>query len=217
MKISVIITAGGVGKRMGADQPKQFIALKGTPILIHTVSRMVSALPTAEFFLTLPVDYMEEGRRLLDQFGFSSISIIEGGVERFDSIKNALVHCQGEIIAVHDGVRPFVSDETISNLIEAAKLHQCAIPYMLINDSMRQLKGEESKIVARKEYVTVQTPQCFDAKILKEAYEQTYSDVFTDDASVVEQLGYTIQLVPGNAENIKITTPFDLKVAELFV
>lgn len=217
MKVSVIITAGGVGKRMGAGMPKQFITLKGKPILIYTIERFVAVLPDAQFLLTLPEDYIEEGQQLLQSYQLNNVQVLAGGVERFDSIKNALVHCTGDVIAVHDGVRPFVSAETILNLIKTAETSQCAIPFMVVNDSMRKLEGDNSKIVARKDYVTVQTPQCFDAQILKEAYEQEYSEVFTDDASVVEQLGYTIQLVPGNAENIKITTPFDLKVAELFI
>ncbi len=217
MKVSVIITAGGIGKRMGAIQPKQFLTLKDKPILIHTIERFKATLPNAEFFLTLPQDYIEAGNRLLVLFGINNVTVIAGGKERFDSIKNALYFCTGEVIAVHDGVRPFVSSECILNLIEVAYTTKTAVPFLVINDSMRQLSGDESYIVPRDNYVTVQTPQCFESDLLKQAYANPYSVNYTDDASVVEAFGYPITLVAGNVENIKITTPFDLKIAELFV
>lgn len=217
MNVSVIITAGGIGQRMGAKQPKQFIALNDKPILIYTIECFQEALPDAQFILTLPQAFISFGEQLLETHAIKNVLCIAGGKERFHSISNALALCTGEYIAVHDGVRPFVSKVTIEALLKAAFVHKAAIPFLEINDSLRKVKDGTNVIVPRNEYVTLQTPQCFEANLLKEAYKQKFSVQFTDDASVVEQAGNTIFLVPGNPENIKITTPFDLEIAKLFI
>ncbi len=217
MKLSVIITAGGVGKRMGTQQPKQFLALNGKAILVHTLERLQGFLPHAEFVLTLPESHLEVGRELLDLHAIQGVKIVAGGRERFHSIQNALVHCHGDFIAIHDGVRPFVHQDTLERLVDAAKIYHAAIPVLPIHDSLRYVNEGKSGLVDRGKYVRVQTPQVFAAKLLQNAYKQPFSKDFTDDASVVENDGHAIHLVPGNPENIKITTPFDLKLAELFV
>lgn len=215
---TIIITAGGIGTRMQSDVPKQFLVIDDQPVLMHTLRRFYSFDPKIQIILTLPSDWISYWKELLEKYQCDiPHQIVEGGKERFDSIKNALRMSQGNLIGVHDGVRPFVSKKTISECFLTAEKVGAAIPYLPIHESMRQISGETSVGVNRVEFVTVQTPQCFQREILLNAYEQSFKNSFTDDASVVESNGGKITLVLGNQENIKITTPNDIKIAELFV
>lgn len=214
MTQTIIITAGGIGKRMGTSIPKQFIELNGLPILMHTIQRFYSANPSFEIIVVLPDAHIKYWKELIDKHQFVlSHQIVEGGKERFFSIKNGLKYATGELIGIHDGVRPFVSLEVIEKTYELAKINGTAIPVVNLKESMRQIDKNNSIAVDRSKFKIVQTPQCFKADIIQNAYLQPYSSQFTDDASVVELTGYKINLVDGNDENIKITTPMDLKLA----
>jgi 2-C-methyl-D-erythritol 4-phosphate cytidylyltransferase len=215
---SIIITAGGIGKRMGADQPKQFLELLGRPVLIHTLERLHRYAPQSQFVVTLPEQYIEDWESLCAQFGCSiEHTIVAGGQERYHSIRNAIKACTGDIILVHDGVRPLVSKATIDRLLEAATTHPAVIPVVEMKDSLRHITPEGSEAVNRSAYRIVQTPQVFHADVLKKAYDIPFHDGITDDASLVEESGERIHLVEGNEENIKITTPSDLPIALSFL
>lgn len=213
-----IITAGGIGKRMESDLPKQFLLLKGKPVLLHTLERFYEADPTAQIFITLPTDWISYWNELIHTYQCTiPHEVISGGVERYDSIKHALEKSTGTIIAVHDGVRPLVSVKTITNCINSAAKKGSGIPYLPIKESIRKIASDDSTALIRSEYVVVQTPQCFSSEVIKKAYQLPYHSAITDDASLVEESGYTIYLVEGNEENIKITTPIDLRIAELLL
>lgn len=215
MTRSFIITAGGIGTRMQANQPKQFIEVAGLPILMHTIRRLHSFDTDAQLLITLPEAHVSTWKSLVDQYEFNiPHGLVIGGEERFHSIQNALMHCTGSVIAVHDGVRPLVSHETLTRLFDAAETHEAVIPVVSVKESLRILVQNESKAVERSAYRVVQTPQVFHTKILIEAYKQPFTSFITDDASLVEQLGHPIFLVDGNEENIKLTTPADLGLAE---
>lgn len=215
---SIIITAGGIGKRMGTDQPKQFLELLGRPVLIHTLERLYHFCPESQIVLTLPEQYIEDWRSLCAQYDCHiGHTVVAGGAERYHSIKNALEVCTGEIIAVHDGVRPLVSKATVERLFEAVKEHPAVIPVIPVKESLRQVSADESHAVARATFRTVQTPQVFQAEVLRNAYTIEFHEGITDDASLVEAAGERVHLVDGNEENIKITTPSDLAVAMLFL
>lgn len=220
MQKYVIIVAGGKGLRMGSDIPKQFLPVKGKPILILTIEKFLSYDPSVEIVLVLPSSQFDYWKKLCEDYRFTApYSMVEGGETRYHSVKNGLksICPKGPaLVAVHDGVRPFVSVETLRNTYEMAEKTGAAIPTIENVDSLRHLEkdGRNSSCV-RSEYRRVQTPQTFDYEILRKAYEMDYRDSFTDDASVVEASGHTISLVEGNYENIKITTSFDLKIAEI--
>lgn len=213
---SIIITAGGVGKRMGADIPKQFLLLKGKPVLMHTIEKFYSYDSAIEIILVLPKNQIDFWKGLCSQHQFKiAHTIVGGGKERFDSVKNGLKYANGALIGVHDAVRPLVAEEVIAATYIAAAKNGASIPITPINESVRELSENGSMAVNRDNYKLVQTPQCFQAHILRSAYETSYQSSFTDDASVVESNGDKIYLVDGNRENIKITTPVDLKIAEI--
>lgn len=210
-----IITAGGIGKRMGNELPKQFLLLKGKPILLHTLERFYEADTTAQLFITLPEDWLIYWNDLILQYNcIIPHKVITGGIERYDSIKNALKEAKGTIIAVHDGVRPLVSVDTIHNCIKSAQEKGSGIPYLPVKESIRKVSSGDSTALLRSEYVLVQTPQCFSSEVIQKAYEQPFHTGITDDAALVEEAGFAIHLVKGNEENIKITTPVDLIIAE---
>lgn len=210
-----IITAGGIGKRMGGTQPKQFLLLAQEPVLMHTLRKLHLFDPEAQLILTLPETHLENWQKLCAQFHFSlPHEVISGGKERFHSVQNALKICKGTVIAVHDGVRPFVAHSTLQRLFDAVEKYPAVIPVIPVKDSMRQLTGNGNTAVNRNEFVLIQTPQVFSATLLYEAYLQPFSLAFTDDASVVEATGTLIHLVDGNEENIKLTNPSDLVIAE---
>jgi len=216
MNKTAIIVAGGKGERMNADIPKQFLEIKGKPILIHTLEAFMNFDASLQLILVLPAAQFELWETLCKKHALNiPHQIVAGGQTRFQSVKNGLDAVKvPAIVAIHDGVRPLVSKETISRCFDAAAKFGAAIPTMDSIESIRFVDANGSKSVDRNAYKMVQTPQVFDAELLKKAYEQEFSVLFTDDASVVEAMGATVHLVDGNRENIKITTEFDLIVAE---
>lgn len=216
--VTFIITAGGIGKRMGGSLPKQFLLLNDQPILMHTIERLHAFDPEAELIVTLPEDYLRDWDEMCRKYAFQiKHTIVSGGEERFDSIKNALELATGEWIAVHDGVRPFVSKHVLEELLTEVKKHRAVIPVIPVKETLRIAEGENNATVHRDHYRIVQTPQVFEAKLIKKAYDQKYTTTFTDDATVVESIGARVFLVPGNDENIKITTPLDLNIAAILL
>ncbi len=217
-----IIVAGGKGERMGKEIPKQFLELAGKPILMHTIEKFRTTFPEIEIILALPENQISFWEELCVsyQFPFSPKRVVKGGKTRFHSVKNALALVKEKsIVAIHDGVRPLVSSETIFNCFKEAENYGNSIPVVDVVDSLRFVSKQEdtNKSVPRSCYKVVQTPQCFQSDIILKAYEQEYHENFTDDASVVELLGETIHLVKGNIENIKITSPIDIQLAEAYL
>jgi 2-C-methyl-D-erythritol 4-phosphate cytidylyltransferase len=218
MKRSIIITAGGIGKRMGSELPKQFLLLGGKPVLIHTLERFFEFDQEAQLIVTLPKDWVNHWKELLTEFQIHiPHELVDGGAERFDSIQNALSICTGAQIAIHDGVRPLVSTSTIARCFTGLKNAKAVVPVLQLKDSLRMGKLENSESVDRTAYFLVHTPQCFDAQILREAYAKGYQARFTDDASVVEAIGIEPLLVLSNEENLKITSPTDLKMLNALI
>jgi 2-C-methyl-D-erythritol 4-phosphate cytidylyltransferase len=216
---TAIIVAGGKGTRMQTDIPKQFLEILGKPILMHTLEAFYRYDASIQLILVLPSIQQGFWLELCKKHDFNlPHQIVSGGHTRFNSVQNALEHIRiSGLVAVHDGVRPFVSVETISRCFKEAEKHGAAIPVVDLVDSIRQLTDAGSQSVDRTSYKLVQTPQVFNSEILIKAYKQDFSTRFTDDASVVEACGEEIKLVEGNPENIKITTAFDLKLAEILV
>ena len=214
-----IITAGGVGKRMNSDIPKQFIRINKIPVLFYTIDIFAKSVPDSQILITLPKDFISAWSDLLIEFNFQTKHrIIEGGQTRFDSVKNAL-SCLPDsgLVAIHDGVRPFVSKETILKCFQKAKELGNAVPVMDISDSIRKIENGANILVNRDMYKRVCTPQVFDVKLIKTAYNTTYREEFTDCSGILETLGYKINLVESNPENIKITKPVDLIFGEAFI
>lgn len=220
MKTVAIIVAGGSGTRFGAQLPKQFLELSGKPILMRTIEAFGENKDGSfDVIVTLPLDQMDLWKRLCNDFGFDMPHrVVPGGETRWHSVKNALDSIDDidivDIIAVHDGVRPLVSADLINRTIEAARANGAAIPVVLLNDSVRQVTGDVSHALDRSRLRAVQTPQAFDARLLIDAYSLTYQPTFTDDASVVECAGCDVTLVEGDPQNLKITRPMDLALAE---
>ena len=214
-----IIVAGGKGERMGAELPKQFLEINGKPILMHTIDKFRYTYQDIEIILALPenqIDFWEE-LCVLHHFPFSPNRVVKGGKTRFHSVQNALKQVkQKSIVGVHDGVRPLVSSETITNCYSTAEKLGNAIPVVDIVDSLRFVSKQEgtNKAVTRSCYKSVQTPQCFSSELLQNAYLQDEKETFTDDASVVEALGKEVHHFKGDRTNIKLTTPEDFIFAE---
>lgn len=218
MTETIIITAGGKGLRMGKKIPKQFLLIRNKPILFYTMEQFYNYNDLIEIILVLPAHHIQYWESLIQDLNFRIPHIVvEGGSTRYHSIKNGLEKANGDLIGVHDGVRPFVSTGVISTVFESAKRNGASIPVLPLTESIREVVGEFSTAKDRSLYRSVQTPQCFRSNILKSAYQEPYQSVFTDDASVVEANNVAVTLVNGNEENIKITTPFDFKIAELFL
>ena len=218
----VIIVAGGKGLRMGTDIPKQFLPIGGKPVLMRTLERFREYAADLQIILVLPKAQQNYWKQLCKEYDFRiEYQLTDGGETRFHSVQNglALVPDDAEgVVGVHDGVRPFPSVEVIRNCYETARTAKAVIPVIPIVETVRHLVSESntqrSITVPRGDYRLVQTPQTFDIQLLKAANRQPYNDGFTDDASVVEAYGFDITLVEGNRENIKITTPFDMTIAE---
>ena len=217
----VIIVAGGKGLRMGSDIPKQFLPIGGKPVLMRTMERFREYSPALQIILVLPKSQQDYWIKLCQKHNFTvAYQLADGGETRFHSVQHglALIPDIAEgVVGVHDGVRPFPSIDFIKNCYETARTKKAVIPVIPVVETVRHLEGETSVTVPRNEYRLVQTPQCFDIQLLKSANRQPYNDGFTDDASVVEAFGFAITLVEGNRENIKITTPYDLKIAEVLI
>jgi 2-C-methyl-D-erythritol 4-phosphate cytidylyltransferase len=181
--------------------------------LIHALERFFEFDPTAQLIVTLPKDWTTHWNTLLSKYDIHiPHELVDGGTERFHSIQNALAICTGEQIAIHDGVRPLISRETIARCFEGLNHSKAVVPVLNLKDSLRMGNLAKSESVDRSQFYLVHTPQCFDASILKQAYLQGYQAYFTDDASVVEAIGVCPLLVMSNEENIKITSPTDLKI-----
>lgn len=219
----IIIVAGGKGLRMGGDIPKQFMPVGGKPVLMRTIERFREYSYSLGIILVLPKSQQDYWNELCNKYAFSvDYQIANGGETRFHSVQNglALIPDDAEgVVGVHDGVRPFVSIETIERCFNAAREAKAVIPVTPVVETLRYIgEGDgEGRNVLRSDYMLVQTPQTFDIQLLKEANKQEYKDSFTDDASVVEGIGQKVTMVEGNRENIKLTTPFDLKIAEVLV
>ena len=225
----IIIVAGGKGLRMGGDIPKQFLPVGGLPVLMRTMIRFREYSPELNIILVLPKAQQEYWQSLCVQYQFNmTYQLADGGQTRFHSVQNGLALVPDDtegVVGVHDGVRPFVSIDVIRRCFEQARQQKAVIPVIPVVETLRHIVPVFSSIansplhsvtVPRGEYRLVQTPQCFDIQLLKDANKQPYQDAFTDDASVVEAYGYGVTLVEGNRENIKITTPADLILAESF-
>ena len=232
----IIIVAGGKGLRMGSDIPKQFLPIGGKPVLMRTLGRFRDYSDDLQIILVLPEAQQTYWHQLCEEYHFDvKYQIANGGQTRFHSVQNglALIPDDAEgVVGVHDGVRPFPSVEVIRNCYETARTAKAVIPVIPVVETVRELTGTgtmssahnsgvpvpvSSVTVPRDKYRLVQTPQTFDIQLLKAANRQPYNDGFTDDASVVESYGHQITLVDGNRENIKITTPYDIVVAEAII
>ncbi len=223
----IIVVAGGKGLRMGSDIPKQFLPIGGKPVLMRTLERFREYSEDLQIILVLPEAQQDYWQGLCKEYDFKVEYLLgNGGQTRFHSVQNglALVPDDAEgVVGVHDGVRPFPSIDVIRNCYETARTAKAVIPVIPVVETVRHLTGGqarcevESVTVPREEYRLVQTPQTFDIQLLKAANRQPYNDGFTDDASVVESYGHKITLVEGNRENIKITTPYDITVAEAII
>lgn len=218
MEKYVIIVAGGKGLRMGGDIPKQFVPINGMPVLMRTIEAFYAYDPQINIILVLPSAHQAYWKELCEEYHFSiPYQLANGGETRFHSVKNglALIPSTGGVVGVHDGVRPFVAQSVIKECYEQAAQLQAVVPVTEVVETVRYIREDGgSETVPRDRYKLVQTPQVFTVDLLKKAYAQEYIPLFTDDASVVEHCGATVLLVKGNRENIKLTTPFDLKVAE---
>ncbi len=217
MQKYAVIVAGGSGKRMGTETPKQFLCFAGKPVLMHTIDRFLEYDSEIGIILVLPKEHHSTWEELCESHNITySLELISGGLERFHSVLNGLDKVRGDsLVAIHDGVRPLVSVETIKRCFDQAEIRESAIPVMPVAESVRQIDGSDSVMLDRSKIMLVQTPQVFQSRILKSAYDVPFSDEFTDDASVVEKQGKKINLVEGNIENIKITRPIDLQLAGL--
>jgi 2-C-methyl-D-erythritol 4-phosphate cytidylyltransferase len=219
MNNCVIIVAGGGGSRMGSEIPKQFLPLNNKPVLMHTINNIYDFDNNISIVVVLPGSEMDQWKNLCTKYAFKvPHQTVSGGDTRFQSVKNGLsITPECDLIAVHDGVRPLVSHETLKRCFELAADKGSAIPVLPANESIREGTMENSRPVDRSKLFLVQTPQVFQSEILRNACDQSWSPEFTDDASVVEKSGIPVQMVVGNRENIKITYPEDLKIASLFL
>ncbi|MFT5596309.1 MAG: 2-C-methyl-D-erythritol 4-phosphate cytidylyltransferase [Flammeovirgaceae bacterium] len=217
---AVIIVAGGTGTRMNLNTAKQFLPLAEKPVLLHTFEAFRLFDPELQFILVLYKSLHGEWSKIQKDYGFDlKHTVVEGGKERFHSVKNGIAALEKtvELVAIHDAVRPFVSADTIERCFENAAKSGAAIPAVPVIDTIRRIGKDTSHTIPRNELVAIQTPQCFQTAILKKAYETGYQDIFTDDASVVEHMGQSVDIVKGNRRNIKITTREDLLIAASFL
>lgn len=219
MKNYVIIVAGGIGKRMQSDTPKQFLLLSGKPVLMHTIEVFRKFDSDMTIILVLPKDQIPIWDKLCLKHNFKErISITYGGETRFHSVQNGLKFItEPGIVGIHDGVRPFVNQETIRSCFNKASNLGTAIPIRDMDESLRYFDSSTTYAVHRENLKIVQTPQVFKSEIIIESYNKEFKEEFTDDASVVERSGFTINLINGNRENIKLTTPFDFKIGEVLI
>lgn len=222
MQEFAIIVAGGSGNRMKSDVPKQFLLLHDTPILIHTLRRFFEYSPNIQVVLVLPENQIATWEQLAQQYQVPTHLpiVVAGGVTRFQSVKNGLSAIQAPegLVAIHDGVRPFVSPQLITKSFETAAQHGTAVVCVSSKDSVRVIsENGNNQAIERSQVRLIQTPQTFRLSLLRKAFEQTESPNFTDDASVAETAGFPIYLIDGLYENIKITTPEDLIWATAFM
>jgi len=212
----VIIAAAGFGTRMNSQVPKQFLLVAGAPVVVHTIRSFLKVWSDAEFIVALPEEEFPRWEKIRRKFlKRIPIRVTKGGATRFHSVKNGLKMIREKgIIAVQDACRPFVSEEVLTRCWEVVREKGNAVPAIDLKDSIREVMKEGTRTRPRQKYKIIQTPQCFAAELLKKSYQQNFNEDFTDDASVVESAGNKIYLVEGDQSNFKITTPFDLKLAE---
>ncbi|HNR73730.1 MAG TPA: 2-C-methyl-D-erythritol 4-phosphate cytidylyltransferase [Cyclobacteriaceae bacterium] len=211
-----LIVAGGKGTRIKSKLPKQFLELNGTPILMHTLEAFYRYSPTITIVLVLPEDDFATWNDLCKKYNFTKPIILQkGGETRFQSVKNGLEKINGPgLVAIHDGVRPLVSEDIIGASFRLAAVHQSAVAAVRLKESIRMTDQDNTKAMDRSRFRLIQTPQTFSIDLIKQAYLLKEDPTMTDDASVVEKLGHTISLFEGSYENIKITTAEDLIVAK---
>ncbi len=211
-----LIVAGGKGTRIKTKLPKQFLELKGKPILLHTIEAFYRYSEKIEIVLVLPEDDFEIWETICKKFNFNKLILLQkGGETRFQSVKNGLSKIEGPgLVAIHDGVRPLVSEDIIGASFHLAAVHKSAVAAVRLKDSIRMTDQDNTKAVDRSRFRLIQTPQTFDIDLIKQAYEMKEDASLTDDASVAERSGHVISLFEGSYENIKITTPEDLIIAE---
>jgi 2-C-methyl-D-erythritol 4-phosphate cytidylyltransferase len=217
MKKYAVIVAGGTGTRMGSELPKQFMILHNKPLLYYPLKTFLETYDDLEVILVLPEAHTDKGQEIIDAwFDKNRIHFTEGGDTRFQSVKNGLQLVQEEsIVFVHDAARCLVSSELIRRCYEGALETGNAVPAIPSKDSVRVLTEEGNEILSRDKVMLIQTPQTFHSKILLPAFNIDYKERFTDEATVVEEFGIKINLVPGDEKNIKITSPADLSLAEI--
>ena len=215
MERSTIIVAGGSGKRMASPVPKQFMLVKGKPVLCHVISAFHLYDPAMQIIVVLPKEQIDSWRVLCIGHGFTiDHTVVAGGEERFHSVREGLKEVAHDgLVAVHDGVRPLVSLGLIERCFAATELHDAAIPVVPVSSSMRELTDEGSRALDRSRLRIVQTPQCFQVELLRKAFKLPYDPAFTDEATLVERMGNLVRLVEGDERNIKVTTPDDLVIA----
>jgi 2-C-methyl-D-erythritol 4-phosphate cytidylyltransferase len=220
MKYAIIV-AGGQGIRMKNPMPKQFLILNGKPIICHTINAFLQAFPLIEIIVTLPKAHLEKQNLICNQIDMPhKIKFIEGGTTRFESVKNGLSilpKTKDAIVFIHDAVRPLIQKDLLMRCEKMASEQGNAVPVIDIKDSLRQIEGNTNKYANRNDFKIIQTPQTFQLSLIQQAFDVDYNESFTDDASVFEQAGFSIHLVAGSAENIKITEPSDLLFAEAFL
>ncbi len=219
MKKFVIIVAGGSGRRMQSNIPKQFLPLNGLPILMHTIKRFYDYDNSVNIILVLPEKHIDYWTNLCKRYNFDiNHKIEQGGNTRYHSVQNGLRNISENcLVAIHDGVRPLVCIDVIRECYETAAIKKTAVPVIKINDSLRQISENNNYSVDRDKFVIVQTPQIFLSSLIISAYNKKNNKQFTDDASLVEYCGEKICLVNGNPENIKITGKADIKFAEAYL
>ena len=211
----VVITAGGLGSRMGSEKPKQFLELNGLPVLMHSIKAFYQYSTNIKIIVTLPGMHLTAWEALCRDHHFEiPHTVCHGGETRFESVKHGLENVDEGLVAVHDAVRPLVSVELIARCFEAARDKGNAVPVIPLTDSVREVLNGESRPADRDHLRLLQTPQVFDAALLKSAYKQAFRPSFTDDANVAEAFGAKIILVEGDPRNIKITRPEDMLIAE---
>lgn len=216
MKKTAIIVAGGTGQRMGTALPKQFLAIEGKTILLHTIGQFAATFSDIQFVIVLPETYIQDGKDLIAASGLTQqFQFVAGGDTRFQSVKNGLTQVAHDaIVFVHDAVRCLLTPDLIQRCYEQALEKGSAIPAVSSTDTIRITEGTNHHVVDRANVMMIQTPQTFKAAILKEAFEQAYHPAFTDEANVLEASGTEVYLIDGEYENIKITRPLDLAIAE---
>lgn len=214
-----LIVAGGKGMRMGSAIPKQFLPLNEKPLLYYTIQAFIDAFSDINIILVLPQEQLSCAQMVLQSFPARiDATIVAGGETRFHSVQNGLKAAEDDaIIFVHDGVRPLVSPALIRRCYEQAVEKGSAIPVAPVTDSIRQVNGNESKPIDREQLRSIQTPQTFRSDVLLPAFQQPYQPSFTDEATVVEAYGLPVHLIDGEKSNIKVTTPEDMLIAELFL
>lgn len=215
----VIIVAGGTGTRMNSDIPKQFLKIKGTPIIVLSLRQFFMYNPNLQVVIAVHKDFRKHLEKLIDgYFPKNNIQIVIGGQTRFHSVKNALdlIPPSNCVVGIHDAARPFVAINVIKNCYEVAAKKGNAIPAITLFESIRQVTAKGNKAVDRNQFKVIQTPQCFKISLIKIAFTKKYTIKFTDDATVLESIEKKINLVEGNFENIKITNPNDLLIAKAY-